>query len=373
MSAVFDWIAFCRGNNIPFVTTGPNVARNDINIRCPWCGDEDPSEHMGLSKDPHRPFFGCWRNPKHRGSNPARLVAKLLGCSDEAASAVVEAGDITKIDRYADVVGKMRRCLTRQPSRQPLSEERRPLEMPREFKPITKRGVSRTFYDYLIDRGFDRVRRLVERYDLRYCMTGHFRYRVVVPVYDVSGALVSWTARDITGRSVVRYRTLSDNPVKAELQGYPPAATNLKSTVLNADLCSGGRCLFVCEGPFDALKLDWCIHDANAVAVFGMPESQQLAVLRRLASKYAEVNVVLDTDAKARSVEFVEALRALVSAPVYWRPLPRGIKDPAQLDVQQARDFSSGSACNYPRSPASIASRHGVGGELGGGKPNAAS
>lgn len=354
---MFDWIAFCRGNGIPFVTEGPNVARNDVNIRCPWCGEDDPSEHMGLSRDPHRPFYACWRNTRHRGGNPARLVARLLGCTDEAAHAIVEAGDVTKIDRYADVVSKLRQRHSASPAgAQRVSPQRRPLEMPREFRPITKQGYGRTFYDYLADRGFRRIVQLVERYDLRYCMTGHFRYRVIVPIYDEAGALVSWTGRDVTGRSIVRYRTLSDDPAKAESQGYAPATINLKSTVLNADLCEGGKALFICEGPFDALKLDWCADDANAVAVFGMPESQQLAALRRLASRYAEVSVVLDADAKAKAVEFVESLRALTRVPIRWRQLPPGVKDPAELSVQQARKFFSEPTCNSPQSAISMSS-----------------
>lgn len=365
---MFDWIAFCRGNNIPFVSEGPNVARNDVNIRCPWCGDSDPSEHMGLSRDPHRPWFGCWRDPRHRGTDPARLIARLLGCSDQAARAIVEAGDVTKIDRYAEVVSKMR-SVKRVPERQ--QPKQKPLEMPREFKPITKSGVSGAFYDYLRDdRGFNRVASLVEKYDLRYCMTGHFRYRVIIPIFDAHGALVGWTGRDITGRSAVRYRTLSDNPEKAAQQGYSPAPVNLKSTVLNAGLCRGGKGLFVCEGPFDALKLDYYAEDANAVAVFGMPESQQLALLCRLARRYEYVAVALDRDAKARSVEFVEALRALAPVPVQWRQLPDGIKDPAQLEPQQARNFLLAPTCNSPRIADSMPHRlRNGGGETRGGNP----
>lgn len=360
---MFDWIAFCRGNNIPFVSEGPNVARNDVNIRCPWCGDDDPSEHMGLSRDPHRPWFGCWRNTQHRGSNPARLVARLLGCTDDAARAIVEAGDVTKIDRYVDIASRLRRRDDDDPKRVPASSppKRKPsLDMPREFKTITKRGVGRTFFEYLRDdRGFDRVAELVEYYDLRYCMTGHFRYRIIVPVFDVHGALVGWTGRDVTGRSAVRYRTLSDDPEKAEMQGYPPAPVNLKSTVLNADLCRGGQTLFICEGPFDALKLDWYADDSNASAVFGMPEPQQLALLCRLARAYEGVAVVLDRDAKARAVEFVEALRTLAApVPVQWRQLPLGVKDPAQLEPKQARYFSSERACNYPRGAVSMPAHH---------------
>ena len=265
----------------------------------------------------------------------------------------MEVGDVAKIDRYVDIGGKIRQRQSSAPVAAP--RRRRPLDMPREFRMISRRGTGRAFFDYLADRAFDRVASLVEQYELRYCMTGHFRYRIIIPVFSSDGVLVSWTGRDVTGRSAVRYRTLSDDPVKAEAQGYPPAVVSLKSTVLNLNRCRGGRSLFVCEGPFDALKLDWHVDDGNAVALFGMPESQQLATLCRAARSYDDVNVVLDRDAKARAVAFVDSLRSLLTAErVRWRPLPAGIKDPGEMNPQQARKFILESACGPAYSPATI-------------------
>lgn len=334
---IFDWVAFCRAHHIPFVTEGPNVARNDINIRCPFCGVEDPSEHMGLSKNPRRPWFSCWRNTAHRGPNPIRLIIALLHCSVETAKALVDAGDVSSIDRYEEVAGKM----SHGSSLAKAAPAAKPLSMPKEFKPVTKTGYGAAFYDYLLaERGFTNIADLVEWYDLRYCVVGHFRYRLIVPIY-LKERLVSWTGRDITKKSAVRYRTLSDDPEKAADQGYPPAVLNLKSTVLNADLATGGTCLFVCEGPFDALKLDWFTEQGNAVAVFGMPEAQQLAILCRLARNYRRINVTLDADAKARSVGFVEQLRSVSPVPVVWQQLPAGCKDPGELKPDVARTLGN--------------------------------
>lgn len=330
----FDWIAFCRTQHIPFVTAGPNVARNDINIRCPLCTD-DPSEHMGLSKDPQRPWWGCWRNGAHRGTNPARLIMVLLRCSYEVAENLVEAGDVSKIDRFEGLGSRMK-AAPEPPRKESKSAA---LHMPREFRPITKSGYGAAFYRYLQeDRGFTRIGKLVDRYDLRYCLTGHFRYRLIIPIY-VLGELVSWTGRDITKKSAVRYRTLSDDPAKAADQGYAPARINIKSTVLNADLCRGGEKLFVCEGPFDALKLDWSVIDSNAVALFGMPESQQLAAIRHLAHGYEAIHVTLDRDAKSKAIALTEQLRGVSPIPVLWRQLPRPFKDPGELPEDVARSL----------------------------------
>jgi hypothetical protein len=326
----FDWVAFCRAHQIKFVTTGPNVARGDINIRCPMCGD-DPSEHMGLSKDPRRPWWSCWRSSEHRGRDPVRLIMVLLRCSQETAQATVEAGDFSAIDRYEGIAGKLTAGPEIGATRAPPAPAA-PLRLPREFKPVVDSGYGSQFYDYLRqERGFDHVPGLVDRYDLRYCVSGHFRWRIVIPIY-LDGQLVSWTARDITGKSQVRYRTLSDDPVKAADQGYPPALINLKSTVLNVDFATGGDFLFVCEGPFDAIKLDWYAGESGtAVAVFGMPEMQQAATLRRLSLVYRRLLVTLDKDAKSKAMKFVEQLRGICSVPVSWLPLPGGVKDPGEL------------------------------------------
>src|ERR1700733_9885470 len=86
----FDWRAFCINNRVEFVDRGPNVARGNIGIRGPWCGHAAPSQHMGLSLDVNNPAWGCFRNGKHRGRDPIRLIIKLTGMSWESAKNLVK-------------------------------------------------------------------------------------------------------------------------------------------------------------------------------------------------------------------------------------------------------------------------------------------
>ncbi len=73
----FDWLSFIKAHKIPYVTSGPNTAKNHISIKCCWCGNDDPSEHLGLSLNENAPAWGCLRNQKHRGQNVMFLVQKL--------------------------------------------------------------------------------------------------------------------------------------------------------------------------------------------------------------------------------------------------------------------------------------------------------
>ena len=53
---MYPWIDLIQ-KKIPYVTTGPNVARGHFAIKCPFCGEADPSEHLGIEESTGR--WGC--------------------------------------------------------------------------------------------------------------------------------------------------------------------------------------------------------------------------------------------------------------------------------------------------------------------------
>src|SRR5271157_5295521 len=83
-SVTFDWVSFLETNQIPYVTSGPSVTKSHVACHCPWCGVDDPSEHLSISLIGQG--FRCWRQPLHSGKNPAKLIQALLGCSWEQAN-----------------------------------------------------------------------------------------------------------------------------------------------------------------------------------------------------------------------------------------------------------------------------------------------
>lgn len=113
--------------------------------------------------------------------------------------------------------------------------------------------------EYLMRRGLD-PDMLVRNYGI--LGTGPFDtfegigygYRIIIPIYDLSGRLVSFQGRDITGApGVERYKVC---PVNKALMHY-------KDIVYGGNLATGRRVVVV-EGVVDAWKLG-----PGAVATFG--------------------------------------------------------------------------------------------------------
>lgn len=321
----FSWQRFCDDRGIRYLTSGAHTSKGNIEIACPLCNDG--AERMGLKLDPRKPYYSCWRNPEHSGRNPVRLIALLLHCSYAEAENIVAAADASsKIDDYEAVAAGI------YSEKAPPAETQEPevLKMPSEFHHFSDRGGD-AYFEYLRSRGFNYPDEFADRYDLRFCRIGYFSLRIVLPVYWRQ-QLVSWTARDITGKTELRYRTLSSDAKTAKHQGATgPALLPLKSVVYNGDKArAGGRTLFVCEGPFDALKIDWYAKEDHAVAVFGMPERKQLVALFELALGFDRVAVVLDLGAQGSALTLAADLDGC-GRPVKTLQLLGGVKDPGVL------------------------------------------
>jgi len=84
---VIDVVRILSSNGVHFVTEGKNTKRGNVNVKCPFCGNDDPSEHMGIELSTAK--WGCWRNNSHRGKNFAFLLKELLGISFKDAARIV--------------------------------------------------------------------------------------------------------------------------------------------------------------------------------------------------------------------------------------------------------------------------------------------
>lgn len=332
----FSWLDFCNQYGIPYVETGPNTPRGHLSIKCPFCGRADPSQHMGLRLDTREPYWGCWRDDTHRGKSPARLIAALLDCSMAEAHKIIEVGDLSGIDDYERVASALQGTIGK-PERQ---EQVKELVYPREFRQLRDgEPASGPFMRYLRDRGLDHLDNLSWFYSLHYAISGPFAQRVIVPFF-FNGHLVGWTARAIGKSARLRYKTLSHKPETAEKQGSAiPAPMNPKAIVFNYDNAShGGETLFICEGPMDAIKLDWYGGpDVSAVACLGMPEPRQLMVIAKLSQVYDNICVALDNDSLLKSDALQEELQALCHCPVMRIIMPKGIKDPGEMQLRDVR------------------------------------
>lgn len=315
---MFDWKEFLNANRIEWVDSGANVSAGNVNIHCPWCGPDDPSQHLGISLTGKG--YGCWRSANHRGKDPARLVQALLRISRAEAQRIT--GTRARATGSEALLERIRANLNAgaiQEADSPFPPEVRGTEpgvlgkgfsghgkrpqvrLPGEFKPLAAGGVAaRPFLAYLGSRGFPEPARTAFDYGLYYSKEGPFSNRVIFLV-RFDGALVSWTGRAI-GRDVIRYKSLS----------VEQSTRSIKDCLWNYDeLTQGGDTLALCEGPFDALKVDYFGRDMGirATCMFGKTISPaQVTLLSRIHNGFRQVLLIPDEDAALGSIQLHQQL-----------------------------------------------------------------
>ena len=329
---MFNWVIFFDEHGIEYVTSGPNVARGNINIRCRFCMD-DPSHHMGVSLKGKG--WACWRDKTHRGKSEARLVAVLLSIPMEEARRIVSGGTTISSSGIRDLVQAR---LTPDDEIVDYRGSSRWLQLPENFKRFGILPSSRRYYQYMKTRHYNHSQTLEisNHYDVRYCNTGPFKGRVIFPVYHQS-ELVTWTGRSVYPHARVRYKTLTVDLEKAKVEGTPVAMKRISDLLLWYDFLVEfpGHKLVVVEGPFDALRVDYLGRSVGirAVCLFGKNVSAtQMQLLHELIQYYPERYLILDQEASA------DALRMqmeLASLRFRVKQLPVGVKDPADISKRQ--------------------------------------
>lgn len=324
-----DWQRFLTQHNIEFRQEG----QFNISVRCPMCGEADQSKNMSISTRGRG--WHCWRAAPHAGKNNARLIQALLRCDWEQAQLYAgkepkpSAADEDVHDTVAALLGAERRA-----------PAPRNLALPKSFKVMTNGSVfSRPFWAYLHDRGYsnDEIVGLTKTYDLRYATQGNFSYRIVIPIYDGSSKLMTWTARTIVEDEKLRYKTLSversdyeDNVALA-----PPGDLLLGLPLLWS--CDRPRALVICEGPFDAFRItaSGASRGVYGTCLFGLRLSDaQVFLLEELARRrFPQMWLLQDPDAELLRFG---VLQRLASVRCRAAKVPDGVKDPGDLSSDAA-------------------------------------
>jgi len=308
-----DWEGFLTANRIDWVTAGPNTKKGNISIKCPWCGDDDPSEHLSISLT--EDAFGCWRNAKHSGRKPYSLVAALLGCSFEQARLIARQFSAPDPSSLDDAI------MALNGPTEAVQHAAGPLALLPEFRQIKPTGLTSRFWRYLAARGFDDVAALTKKYGLLCCQSGRWKDRVIIPLYR-EGALIGWTGR------AIQHTTSAPR--------YLSTSSEIKEVVFNEDeLQKGGKVLFITEGPFDAIKVDYygSPRQIRATCLFGVnPTISQIAVLKSLVTRFRAAHILFDAEA----FEMALSLESWIAAPnVSIEHLPVGVNDPGELTPRQ--------------------------------------
>ena len=277
-------------NNITYHHTGKNISYGWIGIQCPFCNDT--SNHCGISPD--RRTFSCWRC-KENGSI-TKLIAKIENISFKHAQK-----------------------LTKQFSSTPtaVTEQRRHQSQPASPGAVSLdtflREMTIPCRRYLESRNFD-PEYIWEKYTLFSAeIYSEFKYRIVIPVF-LNGKIVTLLGRDITGKSDLRYKTLSNN------KSVVPA----KECVYNIDTVKDSA--VVVEGCFDVFRIgDGC------VATLGVGFTKQQA---RILSTIKNVFIMYDKEAGREAERLANEISAFVE---HCEIITIDVKDPAEMSDEDVK------------------------------------
>lgn len=312
MTVKLNWLQLFQDEGIQYVSGGKNTSKGFISIKCPFCLD-DPSEHLGVHLATGH--WTCWRDSTHRSSSPERLLTVLTGHSKATVRLLIEAYTANGLDAFGTPVAVE---TAPQASKRP--------QLPHEFRPIEVDSLTHKFWQYLYDRGFDDPDKLISNYELKACLFGRWKGRVIIPVKDSKG-LVGWQ-----GRAIQKSDTAPKYLTSSEL---------VKATIFNLQNLNRGDILFICEGPFDALKVDYYgqSNGMRATCFFGVNFTfDQINQLISLRHRFRRVISLLDNDSAGITASF---LLSDYLPELEFGCLPDEIHDPGDLTKEQVLQMST--------------------------------
>jgi hypothetical protein len=325
-----DWRRLCEQYGVEYVEGGKSTAKGNIYVACPWCKEADQGHHLGINLAGKG--WGCWKSDKHRGKNPVRLMAALFNMSYMSAQQLLDGNSPSVSDGN---VGERLKAMFNGPVQE--TPQPKPLNMPAEIKPLTDRpGLSRDpFLRYLVERGYaaGELSQVLDRYRLHYAINGPFAYRLVFPVCNSKGKLLTFTGRSVRSNAEPRYLSVSTEK-----------AISIKNCLWREDVMFKAApqrkdALIVCEGPFDAMRMDWCGRNLNihATCLFGKTVSdRQENTLGELLRFYRKIFVVLDPDAVLDNLSLSDRLMGLGARIVRIDPK---YDDPAEMSAKAVEEF----------------------------------
>src|SRR5215467_14209702 len=167
-----DWPELLRQYRVEYAEgSGRNVSRGYIAVKCPFCGPADESQHLSINLQ--RGSWRCWRDTRHRGRDPTRLLMALLRCSQAQAQRLLG-------PEYAIMPSSLGSAVRAKLEPAP-AEEPEALILPEEFRPLKSEPPARRFLVYMRGRGFELPAIIARRYGLLYCTHGTWQDRIVFP------------------------------------------------------------------------------------------------------------------------------------------------------------------------------------------------
>ena len=299
-----DWKQLFTDLNVPCWDSGKNVAPGNINIQCPFC--DDHSNHGGFSIS--KGNYQCWRC---KGGHPVKAVSLAAHIPMDTARQLIQ--------KYSKGVNPFLQAEQTHKSNvksitlpgEPLKEcHRRYLSEVRKFDP-----EELEFYHGLLGTT-----------DVGYWQGIDFRYRVIIPIYDVWGNLCTFQGRDYTQQQELRYKCC---PVDK-------AVVHHKHLLYGAELARNKDRIVVVEGVFDQWRMG-----PGSVATFGTSLTREQV---NLISMWKEVIFLFDPEPEAQehAREYARDISACgcsveVCAAEFGYDAKGNPRDPGDLTPDEAR------------------------------------
>lgn len=282
----------------------------EVLINCPFHGETNPSLSVNLAKG----VFHCFSCKESGGF--AKLIAEFDGITYDQAKAMLEVGEgddvmlkgmLRTLEGYADDETK------KNPKRFSIKA------FHNLFPPAGKKALK-----YLDSRGISRE--TAERFDLRWGESGVMQGRVVFPIYDVHGKLLSYGGRTVTDQ---KPKTRKARSGLDTLYGLWELTDNSTKQF---------PFLVVVEGEFDAMYLQQ--HGVAAVSTMG---TAALTAHQKLLLKlYAKVLVwSYDPDEAGENAQVKARTATRKFMPTVDVKLPKG-RDPNDLSEKEIEKIFGG-------------------------------
>jgi len=290
----FDIIQYLEDIDIDFSESGKNVARNNVGIHCPFCGDN--SYHLNVHLDSK--VFACWRCPTVKG-NLMELVRMVEGLPRPFAwrrvKELLKLGKTIELPDDYNLQEEVENRLREEPRKKKTSRKKAEgvskadFLLPKSRRALTdlKRSLHlhRVFLNYIKKRKFTAEE--LSDWGIEACLAGFYGMRLFIPVH-YKGEVVNFAARDITGKAEKKYMNYSNDK----------AIMSMKSVLYGYGYVKKGRKrLILTEGMFDAIR----VGRGKAVAMMSKTlTTAQQKMLKRLRPK--EIVIMLDNDPPKRGI-----------------------------------------------------------------------
>ena len=220
------------------------------NIReCPRCGGVGWKVYIGIDSGLGNCFHGsCQGEP---GFNVFSFSKYYLGSSKDA---------FREISGYVETNG----WIPTKKKAAPTTVESSEVVLPKSY-PLPIQGKN---LKYLAERNINVE--VSEYLGLRYCKKGKYRYvlgdkkrwqnydnRVLIPVFDLNGDIVTFQGRDITGESESKYL-------------FPPGLSGTGKYLYNAHNVIGSESIVISEGAFDVAAVLMAFANDNELRKVGV-------------------------------------------------------------------------------------------------------